>query len=252
MNCKVASDGAEDSNVRTLAEALTAMNAIDKTYQSLVTCGHYGPAVTIRTHQANLTVPTDGQQLSQSRGANSTTGNRSARVPPCCWDCDQMGHLGGNPKCPNPKPGAPAATSSEATAGRPTSGLSGAESLAVSAQIQAKKAKFPENTSIPDGHTVMQNGKVVVSCCNKCKQFLKGLSMHSGATHSRRNSYANAAAPVAAPVAAVSAAPTQATMITSLESQLALARAGQLAGMLCLPVTAPPVATTPEKNSLDG
>ena len=105
MHCEVDGDGAEDSDISTLPEAMAALSKIEDIYRSLATSGYYGPAVPIRP-QANLAgVPAKEQQLSQDRGANSTTGNRPARGPAHCWDCDQEGHFKGDPKCPGPKTG---------------------------------------------------------------------------------------------------------------------------------------------------
>ena len=112
-----------------------------------------------------------------------------------------MGHFKGDPKCHGPKTGA-------APSGH---GLSDAESLVVSGEIQMEKAKFPEGTEIHDGHEVKRNGVVVAIYCKKCKRFLKGKSRHTAATHGKKSGDSNgAAAPAPAPAPPPSAPPATA------------------------------------------
>ena len=182
---------------------------MENKYLALVQIGHYGPAMLpIKPgFKANLAgVPATDQQLSQDRGANSTTGNRPAKAAARCWDCDQVGHFKGDPKCPGPKTGVKTGATPSAH------GLSDADSLVISGEIVTEKAKFPTGTEIPDGHEIKRNGVVVAIWCSKCKRFLKGKSMHTALTHGKKSDgksvtfAAPAPAPPPAPATAAAAA----------------------------------------------
>jgi hypothetical protein len=238
--CDEDGDGSAASDVSTLSKAQDALTLMENKYLSLVQIGHYGPAMLpIKPgFQANLAGVPATEQLSQDRGANSTTGNRPAKAAARCWDCDQVRHFKGDPKCPGPKTGAKTGATPSAH------GLSDADSLVVSGEIQTEKAKFPAGTEIPDGHEIKRNGEVVAIWCSKCKRFLKGKSMHTAATHGKKSDGNGAAAPARAPPPAPATSAAAAANVASLESQLALANVA--AGMYCGAVTVPPVAKSPK------
>ncbi len=169
-----------------------------------------GPALAIRSaskasamaaFQAEVSkaVGQEMQTLGQQRDASSTTGGRSGDRPRGkCYDCGSLDHY--RRDCPGrSNSGSSNTDSTPGGAGAPkqSNGLTKEDSIRINNLCNAKMAEFSTPHIIPDGLEIKEGSNVVATFCNKCVRFLKGRTMHSGATHIGR-SFARSSAPAPA------------------------------------------------------
>jgi hypothetical protein len=172
----------------------------------------YGPALAIRSaskvsamaaFQAEVSraVGQEMQTLGQQRDASSTTGARSGDRPrrgQNCFDCGSPDHYRRDPSCPGRS--SSNGSTNGSTTRMPSHGLERDEAIRINAICNAKVAEFSTPHIIPDGLEIKEGSNVVATFCNQCVRFLKGKTMHSGATHTGR-SFARSTAPAPAPAA---------------------------------------------------